>query len=82
MLTNINSVLGPSPLLWLWPQKMQGDGLSFPVNPDAGGESAPHDWAGTVAEGEGNGSSSVIHGLPGGQERLRLVRSRDEGQMV
>jgi palmitoyltransferase len=28
---------------------MQGDGLSFPVNPDAGGESAGYDWAGAVA---------------------------------
>ncbi|KAI7896792.1 DHHC palmitoyltransferase-domain-containing protein, partial [Mucor mucedo] len=28
---NICNVLGPKPLLWLWPKQMQGDGLSFPV---------------------------------------------------
>lgn len=28
---------------------MAGDGLSFPVNPDAGGESARDEWAGAVA---------------------------------
>ncbi|GHJ84634.1 hypothetical protein NliqN6_1036 [Naganishia liquefaciens] len=29
---NLQSVLGPNPLLWLWPQSMSGDGLSFPVS--------------------------------------------------
>ncbi|KAG0747896.1 hypothetical protein G6F57_001720 [Rhizopus arrhizus] len=28
---NICQVLGPNPLLWLWPQRTPGDGLSFPV---------------------------------------------------
>ncbi|KAG1169709.1 hypothetical protein G6F70_008178 [Rhizopus microsporus] len=28
---NICQVLGPNPLLWLWPQRAVGDGLSFPV---------------------------------------------------
>ncbi|KAG2230980.1 hypothetical protein INT48_002759 [Thamnidium elegans] len=28
---NICYVLGPNPLLWLWPKKIQGDGLTFPV---------------------------------------------------
>lgn len=28
---NICEVMGPNPLTWLWPQEMQGDGLSFPV---------------------------------------------------
>ncbi|CAO3612574.1 unnamed protein product [Mucor fragilis] len=28
---NLCEVLGPNPLTWLWPKKMQGDGLSFPV---------------------------------------------------
>ncbi|KAK8869594.1 hypothetical protein IAR55_000161 [Kwoniella newhampshirensis] len=41
---NIKSVLGPNPLLWLWPQKMRGDGLSFPVNPDAGDLHAQYSW--------------------------------------
>lgn len=27
-------MLGPNPLTWLWPKKMQGDGLSFPVTPE------------------------------------------------
>ena len=52
---NLKSVLGPNPLLWLWPQPMQVDGLSYPVNPDAGGESAVYDWAGIA------GRSSVVH---------------------
>ncbi|KAI8979585.1 DHHC palmitoyltransferase-domain-containing protein [Mycotypha africana] len=30
---NICEVLGPQPLLWLWPQKAQGDGLTYPVIP-------------------------------------------------
>jgi len=41
---NLQSVFGPNPLLWLWPQKMQGDGLSFPVNPDAGDPSVQYEW--------------------------------------
>ncbi|KAL7424244.1 Palmitoyltransferase [Cryptotrichosporon argae] len=35
LVPNLRSVLGPNPLTWLWPQPMRGDGLSFPVNPDA-----------------------------------------------
>ncbi|KAI7903905.1 DHHC palmitoyltransferase-domain-containing protein [Cokeromyces recurvatus] len=31
---NIREVLGSNPLLWLWPQKMQGDGLTFPMTPE------------------------------------------------
>ncbi|AAW41653.2 hypothetical protein CNBB1070 [Cryptococcus deneoformans B-3501A] len=77
---NIKSVLGPNPFLWLWPQKMQGDGLSFPVNPSAGGESATVEWAGIVAPREGSsapgeygaadqcesaGSGSGTNGRPG-----------------
>nr|XP_018263587.1 palmitoyltransferase PFA4 [Kwoniella dejecticola CBS 10117]OBR85745.1 palmitoyltransferase PFA4 [Kwoniella dejecticola CBS 10117] len=47
---NVKSVLGSNPLLWLWPQPMRGDGLSFPVNPDAGSEStASVQWANIVA---------------------------------
>lgn len=33
---------------------MQGDGLSFPVNSAAGGESATVEWAGIVAPQEGS----------------------------
>ncbi|WVR05338.1 hypothetical protein IAU60_002352 [Kwoniella sp. DSM 27419] len=44
MFRNISSVLGSNPLLWLWPQKMRGDGLSFPVNPDAGDEHVQYSW--------------------------------------
>ncbi|KAG2182832.1 hypothetical protein INT44_005813 [Umbelopsis vinacea] len=29
---NISSVLGPNPLLWLWPQKPPSDGLQYPVS--------------------------------------------------
>ncbi|OCF55869.1 palmitoyltransferase PFA4 [Kwoniella mangroviensis CBS 10435] len=49
LVKNVKSVLGPNPLLWLWPQPMRGDGLSFLVNPDAGGESASEQWADIVA---------------------------------
>lgn len=28
---NICAVLGQQPILWLWPQRMKGDGLSFPT---------------------------------------------------
>ncbi|KAI9482907.1 MAG: palmitoyltransferase PFA4 [Benjaminiella poitrasii] len=31
---NICEVLGTNPLFWLWPQKIQGDGLTFPVTPE------------------------------------------------
>ncbi|KAF9202891.1 Palmitoyltransferase [Haplosporangium sp. Z 27] len=31
ILTNFQEVLGQNPLLWLWPQPMLGDGLSFKV---------------------------------------------------
>lgn len=41
-------MLGRNPLLWLWPQEMEGDGLSYAVNPEAGGESA-QEWAYAVA---------------------------------
>ncbi|WVQ98972.1 hypothetical protein IAU59_006104 [Kwoniella sp. CBS 9459] len=44
IISNINSVLGPNPLLWLWPQKMRGDGLSFPVNPEAGDSDVQYSW--------------------------------------
>ncbi|CAO3592788.1 unnamed protein product [Absidia cylindrospora] len=32
ILNNINSVLGRQPLLWFWPRRMEGTGLSFPIN--------------------------------------------------
>ncbi|OCF36404.1 palmitoyltransferase PFA4 [Kwoniella heveanensis BCC8398] len=44
IIENIKSVLGPNPLLWLWPQKMRGDGLSFPVNPEAGDSDVQYSW--------------------------------------
>lgn len=34
MYKNICDVLGPHPLFWLWPKKVQGDGLSFAVIPE------------------------------------------------
>ncbi|ORX33793.1 DHHC palmitoyltransferase-domain-containing protein [Kockovaella imperatae] len=43
-IANMNSVLGSNPLLWLWPQAMKGDGLSFPVNPEAGDSDAQYQW--------------------------------------
>ncbi|KAK4687748.1 hypothetical protein P7C73_g2362, partial [Tremellales sp. Uapishka_1] len=44
LVANLKSVLGPNPLLWLWPQAMRGDGLSFPVNPEAGDSNAQYLW--------------------------------------
>jgi palmitoyltransferase len=85
---NLKSVLGPNPLLWLWPQKMRGDGLSFPVTPDAGGESAGIEWAHLVAPrplGDGDGdvpesiSSTLAHGLGFAEERHRR---KDDGRIV
>ncbi|KAI9317953.1 DHHC palmitoyltransferase-domain-containing protein [Dichotomocladium elegans] len=40
---NICSVLGSNPLLWLWPQKVPGNGLSFPVRPNIN-PGAPYYW--------------------------------------
>lgn len=54
-MTNMRAVLGPNPLTWMWPQEMQGTGLSFPVNPEAGGESIA-EWAGVIAQERGLGS--------------------------
>lgn len=53
-LDNLKSVLGPKPWLWLWPQEMKSDGLSFPVNKKVGGE---FDRA-ISGEGYRNGSGS------------------------
>ena len=83
MLQNVKSVLGPNPLLWLWPQDMRGDGVSFPVNPDAGGESASHLWAGAVAPSdESRGTGSLSNGHVNGEERLRHGRKDDHGDVV
>lgn len=46
-INNLKAVLGPNPLLWFWPQPMRGDGLSYPVNPEAGGESE-RTWEGVA----------------------------------
>jgi hypothetical protein len=80
-MANLKSVLGPSPLLWLWPQRMRGDGLSYPVNPDAGGESAGAEWAGLVApqpvETYGGASGSQAH-----MDGSLRSRSREEESMA
>lgn len=38
LVQNFRAVLGPNALLWLWPQKMQGTGLSYPVSMKLDGE--------------------------------------------
>lgn len=43
-MNNMKAVLGPNPWLWLWPQAMRGDGLSYPVNPDAGEREMQYSW--------------------------------------
>ena len=71
---------------------MQGDGLSFPVNPDAGGESAAQEWAGIVAPrgplsepityGAASGSGSTSSGYAVSEERLRVSRGQSDNDMV
>ena len=62
---------------------MRGDGLSFPVNPDAGGESASHLWAGAVAPNhESHGTGTLSNGFGNGEERLRHGRKNDDGDVV
>lgn len=62
-IANLKSVLGPNPLLWLWPQpQTSGDGLTYPITPDAGGESA-NEWAGAVAPDQTYpGTGAAING--------------------
>lgn len=69
---NMRSVLGPRWWTWLWPQRMQGSGLRYPVNPEAGGESIA-EWAGVIARerGLGSGYDATAHRsfpLSGGPE--------------
>lgn len=58
---------------------MLGDGLWFPVNPAAGGESADT-WAGVVAQDQaakqGNASGGQANGYTG-EERYRRRREED-----
>ena len=65
----MKSVLGPDPLFWLVPQKMRSEGLSFPVNPEAGGESST-EWADIAARdarpeaaSSGSSSSGIVNGF-------------------
>ena len=57
---------------------MRGDGLSFPVNPEAGGESA-NGWADIVArdQAESRGSTSGTQSGSSGEERYRGRREED-----
>lgn len=56
---------------------MQGDGLSFPVNPEAGGESSEV-WAGLVSRDQASASGGQVNGFSG-EERFR---GRREGEIV
>lgn len=93
-MNNMKAVLGPNPWLWLWPQAMRGDGLSYPVNPDAGGESIA-DWDGVISANLGYQTTDWVpplgglngNGVASGasllQARLRgHLRSDDVGDMV
>ncbi len=61
---------------------MRGDGLSFPVNPDAGGESASYDWAGAVGpREEARDSGSLPNGFAG-EERVCRTRREDDGEIA
>ena len=58
---------------------MRGDGLSFPVNPDTGGESAPGEWAGVVSGQDvvAEASGGLMNGY-NGEERYRHRRDVEE----
>ena len=82
MYKNLQSVLGPNPLLWLWPREMHGDGLSFPVNAEAAGEShaGAVDWAGHVFAARQDDDVPRHRNAEGALrevgERLRMARRR------
>lgn len=78
---NLKSVLGPNPLLWLWPQPMRGDGLSFPVNPEAGGESA-NGWADIVAREQAETRGSASGGQSSGSSGEERYRGRRADGLV
>lgn len=77
---------------------MQGDGLSFQVNPDAGGESSALAWASMGGrEGQLDPSVAMSRGEEGGyrdtqsaggssigsgQDRHRSTRRNDDGDIV
>ncbi|WWC60858.1 uncharacterized protein I303_103434 [Kwoniella dejecticola CBS 10117] len=79
---NVKSVLGSNPLLWLWPQPMRGDGLSFPVNPDAGNPDAQYLWPpkdpGRLPDPRPipSGTSPFIYGNEGFNPNLRPSNSQ------
>lgn len=73
----MKTVLGPNPLTWLWPKDMEGDGLTYAVNPEAGGESA-QEWAYAVApdqavppDGKDYAMGTLSSGHSQAQARLR-----------
>ncbi|WWC89794.1 uncharacterized protein L201_004720 [Kwoniella dendrophila CBS 6074] len=82
LISNVKSVLGPNPLLWLWPQRMRGDGLSFPVNPDAGDPDVQYSWPpqdpGRLPNPRPipNGASAFVYGNDGFNPNLRPSNSK------
>lgn len=71
---------------------MRGDGLSFPVNPDAGGESAVYDWAGVagrhgplsdpaVERGAVNGFMGDMTGVAGSSHGVQAGYGTGEERM-
>lgn len=90
-MNNMRAVLGPHWWSWLWPQRMQGNGLSYPVNPEAGGESIA-EWAGVIAQERGLGSGydataqrsfplSGGHGEPGPSTSAYALQARLRGHL-
>ncbi|WWD09908.1 hypothetical protein V865_008037 [Kwoniella europaea PYCC6329] len=82
LVKNVKSVLGPNPLLWLWPQPMRGEGLSFPVNPDAGDPNVQYSWPPQDPtrlpnpRPIPNGTSPFIYGNEGFNPNLRPSNSQ------
>lgn len=60
---------------------MRGDGLSFPVNPEAGGESIDT-WAGVVARDQASRHGSASGGRPNGFIAEERYRGRREDDLV
>jgi len=60
---------------------MVGDGLWFPVNPAAGGESADT-WAGVVAREQAVKQGNASGGHANGFAREERYRGRREGDLV
>jgi hypothetical protein len=81
LIANIKSVLGPNPLLWLWPQTVKNDGLSYPVSKAADGEFSNQvggeEWQDMVGSGRGDEDANGKGTTYSRRETEALLRSRE-----